>query len=151
MIVGIPGSGVGGVFYLLSALWMPISETVMTMRGRSNARRWLTVGMQTGLACGISFGMWSTGWLLGFVLTDVFDIVQIEAGQSANIFSVAPIVIASITLGSVLLVVQVLRAVVRREAILEEPGRRVEATSGKPQRSIKNDPPTQPLRRCGRR
>ena len=50
---GLPGTGIGGLFYVLLALWMPVAELYATLRGRSSAERWRRVGSQFGIACGI--------------------------------------------------------------------------------------------------
>jgi hypothetical protein len=50
---GLPGTGLGGLFYILLALAMPVVEVYRTLRGRSSADRWREVGTQFALACGI--------------------------------------------------------------------------------------------------
>jgi len=50
---GLPGTGIGGLFYLLLALWMPVGELWRTVRGRSSRERWRLVGTQFALACAI--------------------------------------------------------------------------------------------------
>ena len=51
---GLPGTGLGGLFYLLLAFWMPVAELVATVRGRSSLERWRLVGAQFALACAIA-------------------------------------------------------------------------------------------------
>jgi hypothetical protein len=50
---GLPGTGLGGLFYVLLALWMPVAELHATLHGRSSRARWRLVGAQLALACGI--------------------------------------------------------------------------------------------------
>jgi hypothetical protein len=50
---GLPGTGLGGVFYVLLAFWMPVAELYATVRGRSSRARWAQVGSQFALACGV--------------------------------------------------------------------------------------------------
>lgn len=50
---GLPGTGLGGLFYLLLAFWMPLAELPRTLRGQSSRTRWRRIGTQFGLACGI--------------------------------------------------------------------------------------------------
>jgi len=50
---GLPGTGLGGLFYLLLALWMPVPELVRTAQGRSSRERWRLVASQFTLACAI--------------------------------------------------------------------------------------------------
>jgi len=47
---GLPGVGIGGLFYLISALLMPLFEAVRTIRGRSSRERWRVVGRQFAMA-----------------------------------------------------------------------------------------------------
>jgi hypothetical protein len=50
---GLPGTGLGGLFYLALAFWMPLAELPKTLRGQSSWARWRLVGTQVALACGI--------------------------------------------------------------------------------------------------
>jgi uncharacterized membrane protein len=50
MLVGIPGAGIGGLFYLFAALLMPFIELVQTARGRSSKTRWHEVALQSGIS-----------------------------------------------------------------------------------------------------
>lgn len=40
MFAGLPGTGIGGVFYLLLTLWMPIHELWRLFKGESSLERW---------------------------------------------------------------------------------------------------------------
>jgi len=40
MTAGLPGFGLGGVFFIISALLAPFVELIMTARGRSSRARW---------------------------------------------------------------------------------------------------------------
>lgn len=64
MTVGLPGAGIGGLFYLMAALLMPVRELGRTLRGRSSLARWGLVGRQFANAAGIAAGTWATGWLI---------------------------------------------------------------------------------------
>ena len=50
---GLPGTGIGGLFYILLALWMPVAELHATVRGRSSLARWRRVLAQFAMACAI--------------------------------------------------------------------------------------------------
>ena len=65
MNAGLPGTGIGGVFYLLSALWMPFHELHKTLRRKSRPQRMRLILVQLSIALGIIVGIWLTGWLLG--------------------------------------------------------------------------------------
>ena len=46
MFAGLPGIGVGTLFYVLTALWMPFHELMAMARGESTLARWRLVIMQ---------------------------------------------------------------------------------------------------------
>lgn len=68
MNAGLPGTGIGGVFYLLSALWMPFHEIHKTLGKKNQPQRTRLILVQVSLALGIIAGIWFTGWLLGELL-----------------------------------------------------------------------------------
>ena len=53
MIVGIPGTGIGGLFYLLLAALMPLEELRRTALGRSGVKRWTNVVLILTLCAGM--------------------------------------------------------------------------------------------------
>jgi hypothetical protein len=54
MTPGIPGFGLGGLFFIISALLAPVFEIVRTVRGRSSLARWQVVGYQAAIAASIA-------------------------------------------------------------------------------------------------
>ncbi len=58
MTAGLPGTGIGGVFYLLLAVLMPFRELVRLMRGKSSIQRWAVIATQWGYVAGIGLTMW---------------------------------------------------------------------------------------------
>lgn len=46
MIAGLPITGIGGIFYLLLAIFMPIIELVRLAQGRSSKAAWVVIGRQ---------------------------------------------------------------------------------------------------------
>lgn len=64
MNVGLPGTGVGGLFYLLLAVLIPLHELWRTARGRGSARGWLAAGVHTATVAAILAALWGQGWLL---------------------------------------------------------------------------------------
>ncbi len=67
MVVGIPGTGIGGLFYILMALWMPVRELYLKMK-RRGSERGRAVVHQFCITLGIVAGMWATGEFFGIVL-----------------------------------------------------------------------------------
>ena len=61
---GLPGTGLGGLLYIMLALLMPFHELYLTVRGRSSRERWKVVAKQFAIACGILVGVeLSFSWL----------------------------------------------------------------------------------------
>ena len=121
MSVGLPGSGIGGVFYLLSALWMPVHSAQRSVRGK-NARLRLML-RQTLLASLIVGALWGTGYLIDLVLLGAPANESLRAavgkdggGSLPSVFRAASFAITFGTLALVLMMVQVLRFVVPRPA-----------------------------------
>ncbi|HST70495.1 MAG TPA: hypothetical protein VLI94_12655 [Solirubrobacterales bacterium] len=50
MSAGLPGLGLGGLFFIFSALLAPFPELWRTLRGRSDLARWRTIGRQLAQA-----------------------------------------------------------------------------------------------------
>src|SRR5207245_7776159 len=67
MTAGLPGTGIGGMFYLISALATPLREAYLRVRGR-RSRGWKPVVAQTAIAGAILASGWATGWLLRLAL-----------------------------------------------------------------------------------
>lgn len=53
MSAGLPGLGLGGIFFILSALVAPIFELPRTVRGRSSRARWRRIAGHLALALGM--------------------------------------------------------------------------------------------------
>ena len=126
MNVGLPGAGIAGLFYLLAALAMPLRELGRALRGRSSARRWRAVAVQTGLALGIIAAIWATAWTLGLLLAGTLTADPGAAGDGAagagpsaaervtGLLAVTPTYLTLATLAAILLGVQVLRLLTGR-------------------------------------
>lgn len=93
MNAGLPGTGIGGLFYVLLALLMPVRELYLTARGRSSRERWRVVLGQVAIALGIVASLAVTGW----ALSQVVD-TQAAVGLGATSVFLAPALVA----GSVL-------------------------------------------------
>lgn len=111
MNVGLPGTGIGGLFYLATALMMPFIELVHTIRGRSTLSRWKLVLRQVIMAGGILAGLGVTGWLINHALPRraVSSLVTVNA-QATHAFGVTPTKLTLVTLVGVLVGVEVLRS-----------------------------------------
>jgi hypothetical protein len=120
MVAGLPGTGIGGIFYIVLALAMPICEVFHLVRRKSSVKRWITIATQTFNAVGILGGVYLTGWLLACVL-NAFRATAIGAGggaatavqRTANVIPAASAYTAIATLGGVILATHVLRLLLR--------------------------------------
>jgi hypothetical protein len=65
MMAGLPGTGIGGMFYVGLTLAMPFRELYRAVRGKSNAQRWSFIAVQLGFVVAIAAGMWGEAWALG--------------------------------------------------------------------------------------
>jgi hypothetical protein len=117
MTAGLPGTGIGGLFYLLLVLFMPLREAFRLLRGRGDVRRWRTIGGKLLLAGGILAALWVEAWVLfemfglrreSFAAT--FGANAEQAARAARAASFATLA----TLGLVLFALAVLRLLVRR-------------------------------------
>jgi hypothetical protein len=116
---GVPGTGLGGLFYILAALLLPLRGAIRSLRRQIVA--WDEVARLTGLALGVFLGIWVTGWLLGWLLGPTAQTLEAAAGvggamraKSENILRWAAVAAGFVTLAFVLLAVQVARLVRRR-------------------------------------
>ena len=124
MNVGLPGTGIAGIFYLLAALWMPCHAIVRAARGGHRSVRWPAVLRQTGLAFGIILALVATAWLLDLAFAapvatgpDAAD----EAGRpTAHNLGTLPTVLSFATLAATLLGVEVLRLIAGRKRRREQ-------------------------------
>jgi hypothetical protein len=114
MTAGLPGVGIGGIFYLLCALFMPLTEIINTLRGRSSVKRWRMVAQQFGILCGIVGAFWGTGWALKALLRELSAaLVSVSphlshaAMRESNIFKVQPFFLSLGVLAAVIGVLSV--------------------------------------------
>jgi hypothetical protein len=114
MIMGIPGTGIGGLFYLFAALLMPVIELVQTARGCSSKSRWREVGLQSGVALGIIFLTLASLELLWLFLSYLPADLIAQATNAREqelipwVFRLPPLLMALPTLGAVLIALELL-------------------------------------------
>ncbi len=106
MVAGMPGTGIGGVFYLLIALWMPIRELYLKVRKQSSPDRWRIVRRHMCITGWLIVGTWTTGELIGWLL---LKLKIIHAQSTHNILHLSPFLLTLATLIFIYLVVQVIR------------------------------------------
>lgn len=63
MVVGVPGTGIGGLFYLLAAAFMPVRELILLVQGRSSLARWRFIALQWAMITGMLASLWGAMWV----------------------------------------------------------------------------------------
>ncbi len=115
MTIGLPGTGIGGLFYIAAALLAPL---------RSGPKR--SALYVTSLAIAVLAGMFATGWLVGLMLGPAIRPSLHTAAQIAalpkffqhshvqNVLHVASVASTAVVLGAVLCLVQLIALVQNR-------------------------------------
>lgn len=125
MTAGLPGAGIGGLFYLVSALLMPVRELAGWVLRRRTPRWGVALG-QAALALGVIALIYLTGralgMLIGVELPAARGGVAISAAADApSAVKSATVVLSIGTLALVLLAVQVARLFVKPEPRIPAP------------------------------
>lgn len=122
---GLPGTGIGGLFYLIMALLSPIRHGWRVITRRSTAGSGRDITHTLLLALGIAAGLWVTGIVLGRLVPVGALHLPTAASPAAqdgtavphhNALRVAAFVAASGTLLAVLLATELARLLVGRRA-----------------------------------
>lgn len=111
MVAGLPGTGIGGLFYLALVLWMPLRELALLLRGRSSLARWkaiaglwMLVAAMAGMVVAQAWAIDETcEWLADHAPADsAWQEVGLLAEQSwAAGFALLPVYILAAVLGAV--------------------------------------------------
>ena len=101
MNAGLPGIGISGVFYIVSALLMPFAEAARAVRRQPRRRPWRTVFAHWTVAAVMVAAMYGTARLLMFVLRVTGHDVADGRLWSGVVMSLIPFVLV---LGAVQLV-----------------------------------------------
>jgi len=114
---GLPGTGIGGLFYILGALWMPICEVWRRWQGDA-PRHWFLVARQFAIAVGVVAAMSGVFWALdtAFVLKEV---AAHAAGKGHLIWSlrVSALLVTSGVLVTVISTVHLVRLSLRLRTV----------------------------------
>jgi hypothetical protein len=111
MNVGLPGTGIGGLFYLLLIFLMPLFELPRLLRGERSRERWALILRQWIFALGILVVTWGWAIALGAMVARVHSWLS-PSGQplkNVQVIAVSTGLIALSTLAGVLLLVHGLR------------------------------------------
>ena len=117
MIAGLPGTGIGGLFYVMSALGTPFRAWRARREGRAgdSARgAWTLVLMAAGLMGAVWVTGWAVGVLLGQPLTRALAAVGVvrTVAPPPSLIRTMSLLLAGATLVTVLAAVEIARLVV---------------------------------------
>jgi hypothetical protein len=87
---GLPGLGLGGLFFVLLALLAPFVELIRTMRGRSSVVAWRAVGRQFALALTMIATVALTLRLL-YALADATGLAGPHSDRSPTVLALRPV------------------------------------------------------------
>ncbi|HEX2727968.1 MAG TPA: hypothetical protein VHN20_19260 [Beijerinckiaceae bacterium] len=87
-MAGLPGTGLGGVFYALLIMWMAMREAWLALRGSSSAARWGKIGRFGALLGAIVAALWGEGWLLQQIFGPAAGILGTAEPGSARALAV---------------------------------------------------------------
>jgi len=118
MIAGLPGTGIGGMYYLIIALWMPLHGLINGMKERLPVFKTGIIRRQVLMTVMVLAGMWITGWLLGLCLAVLVPAITVSASLGSvavaqNVIQVTPLLITLATLTVVYIGMQGLRLFLR--------------------------------------
>ena len=92
MNVGLPGAGIGGLFYLLCALAMPIKEVFLTITRPGHKFRYRLIATQLSIVIGIVSGVIAIYKLFSNVFG--FDLSLSASTDSIVFYSLVPVLIS---------------------------------------------------------
>jgi hypothetical protein len=92
MNVGLPGAGIGGLFYLLCALGMPVKEVFLTITRPGHKFRYRLIATQLGIVIGIVAGVIAIYKLVNNVFG--FDLSLPARTDSIMFYSLLPVLIS---------------------------------------------------------
>lgn len=99
MAAGLPSAGIGGLFYLISAIVLPVRSAWRRVRRVPDTMTGRELVLHAGIAMGIVGGIWVAGWLLTFALP-AHAIVRGQGAAGGGIPYVAPSVIRAATVAA---------------------------------------------------
>jgi hypothetical protein len=112
MTAGLPGTGIGGLYYLLLVFWMPCRELYLLARGRSSPQRWRAIGFYASMTAAIILTTYLEAWLIGQAVIRVATNLHLPIpgnGQGYRLLATTTIFLSLGSLVGVLLGVHALR------------------------------------------
>ena len=114
MNAGLPGVGIAGLFFVVSALVMPFVELVRTVAGRSSAERWRGVAHDWLLAVAMLAAFVAMGWAFAEKVPEPIR-NELRGGVPTRISAMVATVVILAALLVATQVPRLVRATVRRQ------------------------------------
>ncbi|HUQ19603.1 MAG TPA: tetratricopeptide repeat protein [Gemmatimonadaceae bacterium] len=124
MTAGLPGAGIGGMFYMLSAVGMPFHAAFRVVRAKLGRSAdppkiaWVPILRQFFIAVGILAALWLTGWTIARGINAYPESLggmrpAARGHQVPNILKRGALILSVGTLSFVLVAVQIARVLIR--------------------------------------
>jgi len=94
MNIGLPGAGVGGLYYLVCTAFMPIKEVYLCLTNAEHKFRYRLVITQLGIASGIVLGLIAMYGLVNNVFGLDLSLAKNPGGDSLLFYSLLPVLIS---------------------------------------------------------
>jgi hypothetical protein len=89
MTPGVPGAGIGGLFYLASTLLLPFRSLMRRLRGQPDPVSSRQMRHNVAMAGGVVAALWMVGWILAFIVPD--EMVNNPARGTVPVRTVLPV------------------------------------------------------------
>ena len=94
MNIGLPGAGVGGLYYLACTIFMPIKEVYLCLTKPGHKFRYRFVITQLGIASGIVLGLIAMYLLVNNVFGLNLSLAESLEGENLWFYSLWPVLIS---------------------------------------------------------
>ncbi len=123
MFAGLPATGIGGIFYMILVLFMPVKELWRAMRGESSMERWGFIASRWGLFAIVIAMMWLQGaimkWVMGADMTKFMAAgASAATGHKTSSLAGATLYLALLSLGGVMGTIYLVRAALAVRGVL---------------------------------
>jgi hypothetical protein len=109
---GLPGIGLGGLFFIVSALLAPVLELWRTLRGRSSPAAWRAVGRQFAQAVAMIVAI-DVALRLTFLCLEGTGLGDMPSADGATVLPLAPIAVTTAILATVLIAAKLIDLALR--------------------------------------
>lgn len=105
MTPGVPGAGIGGLFYLASTFLLPFRSLMRRWRGQPDPVPSRLIWHNVAMAGGVLAALWIVGWLLAFIVPDeLLRSVTTSTGRTVSARTLLPVATFATAVATLLLV-----------------------------------------------